>query len=155
MMQAMLITKVREAVKLESAVSPVSYTHLDEPTNHLDIASVEWLEDFLRAYHGAFLVISHDRYFLDRITDRIFDMENGKLALYRGNYTAFLQQKEENNIALQRKYDNTKREIARLEGVVAQQRQWNLSLIHISKPSREPRCILSFCGSPTLRKEKP
>lgn len=98
---------------------------LDEPTNHLDIASVEWLEDFLRAYHGAFLVISHDRYFLDRITDRTFDMENGKLALYRGNYTAFLQQKEENNLALQRKYDNTKREIARLEGVVAQQRQWN------------------------------
>ena len=98
---------------------------LDEPTNHLDIASVEWLEDFLRSYHGAFLVISHDRYFLDRITTRTFEMENGRLSLYKGNYTAYLAQKEENNLALRRKYDNTKREIARLEGIVAQQRQWN------------------------------
>ena len=98
---------------------------LDEPTNHLDIASVEWLEDFLRAYHGAFLVISHDRYFLDRITQRVFEMENGHLTAYKGNYTAFLSQKEENRLAMQRKYDNTKREITRLEGIVAQQRQWN------------------------------
>lgn len=98
---------------------------LDEPTNHLDIASVEWLEDFLRAYHGAFLVISHDRYFLDRITQRTFEMENGHLTTYKGNYTSFLAQKEETRLAMQRKYDNTKREITRLEGVVAQQRQWN------------------------------
>ena len=98
---------------------------LDEPTNHLDIAGVEWLEDFLRAYHGAFLVISHDRYFLDRITQRTFEMENGHLTTYKGNYTSFLAQKEETRLAMQRKYDNTKREITRLEGVVAQQRQWN------------------------------
>lgn len=98
---------------------------LDEPTNHLDIASVEWLEDFLRAYHGAILVISHDRYFLDRITQRTFEMENGHLTTYKGNYTSFLAQKEETRLAMQRKYDNTKREITRLEGVVAQQRQWN------------------------------
>ena len=98
---------------------------LDEPTNHLDIASVEWLEDFLRAYHRAFLVISHDRYFLDRITQRTFEMENGHLTTYKGNYTSFLAQKEETRLAMQRKYDNTKREITRLEGVVAQQRQWN------------------------------
>ena len=98
---------------------------LDEPTNHLDIASVEWLEDFLRAYHGAFLVISHDRYFLDRITQRTFEMENGHLTTYKGNYTSFLAQKEVSRLAMQRKYDNTKREITRLEGVVAQQRQWN------------------------------
>ena len=57
---------------------------LDEPTNHLDIPSVEWLEDFLRAYSGAFIVISHDRYFLDRITNRTFEMENHKLTLYKG-----------------------------------------------------------------------
>lgn len=98
---------------------------LDEPTNHLDIASVEWLEDFLRSYSGSFIVISHDRYFLDRITNRTFEMENHKLTLYKGNYTNYLQQKEENNLALQRKYDNTTREIHRIEGIVAQQRQWN------------------------------
>ena len=98
---------------------------LDEPTNHLDIASVEWLEDFLRAYSGAFIVISHDRYFLDRITNRTFEMENHKLTLYKGNYTNYLRQKEEDSLAVQRKYENTTREIHRLEGVVAQQRQWN------------------------------
>lgn len=98
---------------------------LDEPTNHLDISSVEWLEDFLRSYEGAFIVISHDRYFLDRITNRTFEMSNGRLTPYKGNYTTYLAQKEENNLSLQRKFDNTKREITRLEGIVVQQRQWN------------------------------
>lgn len=98
---------------------------LDEPTNHLDIGSVEWLEDFLRSYNGSFVVISHDRYFLDKITNRTFEMENGRLTLYKGNYTAYLAQKEENHLATQRKYDNTQKEIKRIEGIVAQQRQWN------------------------------
>ncbi len=98
---------------------------LDEPTNHLDIASVEWLEDFLRSYNGSFIVISHDRYFLDKVTNRTFEMENGRLTLYKGNYTAYLAQKEENHLAAQRKYDNTQKEIKRIEGIVAQQRQWN------------------------------
>lgn len=98
---------------------------LDEPTNHLDIASVEWLEDFLRAYNGAYVVISHDRYFLDRTTGRTFEIENHRLTVYKGNYSTYLMLKEENNVAAQRKYDNTQREIKRLEGVVAQQRQWN------------------------------
>ncbi|MBE6822455.1 MAG: ABC-F type ribosomal protection protein [Ruminococcaceae bacterium] len=98
---------------------------LDEPTNHLDISSVEWLEDFLRSYNGAYIVISHDRYFLDRTTNRTFEMENQRLTLYKGNYTAYLSQKEENHLAAQRKYDNTQKEIKRLEGVVTQLRQWN------------------------------
>lgn len=98
---------------------------LDEPTNHLDISSVEWLEDFLRSYAGAFLVISHDRYFLDRVTNRTFEMENHRLTLYKGNYSTYLAQKDENNLAAQRKYDNTQKEIKRIEGIVAQQRQWN------------------------------
>lgn len=98
---------------------------LDEPTNHLDIASVEWLEDFLRSFTGSFVVISHDRYFLDKITNRTFEMENHKLTLYKGNYTTYLAQKEENNLSAKRKYDNTQKEIKRLEGIVTQQRQWN------------------------------
>ena len=81
---------------------------LDEPTNHLDIASVEWLEDFLRCYNGAFLVISHDRYFLDRITTRTFEMEHGKLFLYKGNYSASLTQKEERQLTAQREYESSK-----------------------------------------------
>lgn len=98
---------------------------LDEPTNHLDIASVEWLEDFLRSYGGAFIVISHDRYFLDRITNRTFEMEGHRLTLYKGNYSVYLSQKAENHLTAQRKYDNTRKEIKRLEGIVTQQRQWN------------------------------
>ena len=97
----------------------------DEPTNHLDITSVEWLEDFLRTYNGSFIVISHDRYFLDKITNRTFEMENHRLTLYKGNYSAYLSQKDENNLAIQRKFDNTQKEIKRIEGIVAQQRQWN------------------------------
>ncbi len=98
---------------------------LDEPTNHLDISSVEWLEDFLRSYNGAYLVISHDRYFLDRITNRTFELENHRLTLYKGNYSSYLSQKSENDLTAQRKYDNTRKEIKRIEGIVAQQRQWN------------------------------
>lgn len=98
---------------------------LDEPTNHLDISSVEWLEDYLKSFNGAFLVISHDRYFLDRITTRTFEMENHHLTVYKGGYTAYLTQKEEAELTARRVYDNTMKEITRLEGVVAQQRQWN------------------------------
>ncbi len=98
---------------------------LDEPTNHLDITSVEWLEDFLKGSKGAFIVISHDRYFLDRVTNRTAELENHHLTVYNGNYTRSLALKEEAKIAAQRRYSNTRKEIARLEGVVAQQRQWN------------------------------
>ena len=98
---------------------------LDEPTNHLDIKSVEWLEDFLRSYPGAYIVISHDRYFLDRITTRTFEMENGKMTVYKGGYTQYLAQKEENDLAARRKYENTKKELQRLDGIITQQRQWN------------------------------
>lgn len=98
---------------------------LDEPTNHLDIRSVEWLEDFLKGYNGAYLVISHDRYFLDKVTNRTFELENHHLTLYKGNYTTYLTLKAESRLAAERLYENTKKEISRLEGVVAQQRQWN------------------------------
>lgn len=98
---------------------------LDEPTNHLDIQSVEWLEDFLRGWNGAFVVISHDRYFLDRLCARTFEMAHGRLTCYKGNYTAYLEQKELHDLTVERRYENTRREIRRLEGIVAQQRQWN------------------------------
>lgn len=98
---------------------------LDEPTNHLDIASVEWLEDFLKNYKGAFLVISHDRYFLDRVTGKTFSMENGKLYTGTGNYSTFIKQREIDKLTEERNYENVTREIKRLEGIVEQQRRWN------------------------------
>jgi len=69
---------------------------LDEPTNHLDIESIKWLEKYLKNYKGAFIVISHDRYFLDNITNRIIELDNKKLVSYSGNYTFYEQEKARN-----------------------------------------------------------
>lgn len=98
---------------------------LDEPTNHLDIASVEWLEDFLRSFKGAYIVISHDRYFLDRVTNKTFELENTKLTMYGGNYSYYIDKKAENREIAIRHFENTQREIKRIEGIVEQQRRWN------------------------------
>ncbi len=98
---------------------------LDEPTNHLDIQSVEWLEDFLASFKGAVIVISHDRYFLDKVTNRTFSMESGKLYSQNGNYSFFASQREIEKLTEKRNYDNTLKEIDRLEKIVEQQRRWN------------------------------
>jgi len=98
---------------------------LDEPTNHLDIASVEWLENFLANYKGAFIVISHDRYFLDKVTNRTFELEYQQLTAFDGNYTRYLKLKEENEKYIERRYENTMREIKRIEGIIEQQKRWN------------------------------
>ncbi|MBR2175994.1 MAG: ABC-F family ATP-binding cassette domain-containing protein [Clostridia bacterium] len=98
---------------------------LDEPTNHLDTAAVEWLENYLTDSKCSFMVISHDRYFLDKTTNRTFELENRKMTRYNGNYTAYLPQKQEHELSMQRAYDNTIKEIERLEGIVEQQRRWN------------------------------
>jgi ATPase subunit of ABC transporter with duplicated ATPase domains len=66
---------------------------LDEPTNHLDIEAVQWLEEYLRSYRGAVLLVSHDRYFLDRVVTRIFEIEHQTLQTFRGNYSAYVLQK--------------------------------------------------------------
>lgn len=98
---------------------------LDEPTNHLDIKSVEWLESFLKNYNGAVFVISHDRYFLDKITDKTVELEGRKVRCYKGNYSEFLVKKKAEQKAIEDKYECDIKEIERLEGIVAQQRQWN------------------------------
>lgn len=98
---------------------------LDEPTNHLDIKSVEWLESFLKNYNGAVFVISHDRYFLDKITNKTVELESKKIRCFKGNYSEFLVKKKAEQKAIEDKYDCDMKEIERLEGIVAQQRQWN------------------------------
>ncbi len=97
---------------------------LDEPTNYLDIDSVEWLEGFLSGYKGAFIVISHDRFFLDKITNKTFEIENTHFRSYDGNYSAYMAQREIDRLTEQRNYDYATREIHRLEEVVEQQRRW-------------------------------
>jgi len=98
---------------------------LDEPTNHLDIEAIEWLEDFLRNYSGAFIVISHDRYFLDRVTTKTMEIERGRVTLVSMPYTRYIEHKEGEEEYTLRRYENTMREIRRIEGIVKQQRQWN------------------------------
>ena len=98
---------------------------LDEPTNHLDIHSVEWLEDFIASFKGSVIIISHDRYFLDKVTNKTVQIENGKGSTYKGNYSDFIIKKEAMQRAVEDKYRSDMQEIERLEGIVAQQRQWN------------------------------
>ena len=98
---------------------------LDEPTNHLDIASVAWLEGFLRDFKGAAIIISHDRYFLDAVTDKTVEIEHGKCMTYKGSYSEFIKKKQAYEKALQSKYDNDMKEIRRIEGIIEQQKRWN------------------------------
>jgi ATP-binding cassette, subfamily F, member 3 len=88
---------------------------LDEPTNHLDVSAVEWLEEFLASYRSAYVIISHDRYFLDRACTRIVEIENGKAVSYTGNYSAFLVEREERREAQMRAYENQRQLIAKTE----------------------------------------
>jgi ATP-binding cassette subfamily F protein 3 len=88
---------------------------LDEPTNHLDVAGVEWLEEYLSGYGSAYVIISHDRYFLDRSCRRIVEVENGKAVSYNGNYSAFLVEREERREAQRRAYENQQHLIAKTE----------------------------------------
>jgi len=88
---------------------------LDEPTNHLDVNAVEWLEEFLQEYQSAYVIISHDRYFLDRCCRRIVELENGRASNYTGNYSDYLVEREERREAQQRAYDNQQHLIAKTE----------------------------------------
>lgn len=110
---------------------------LDEPTNHLDITACEWLEKFLTEYKGAYIVISHDRYFLDKVTDTTFEMENRTLREYKGNYTRYLELKAEARETQQRVYDRTVKEINRIEGIVEQQKRWGQEHNFITAASKQ------------------
>jgi ATP-binding cassette subfamily F protein 3 len=88
---------------------------LDEPTNHLDVTAVEWLEEFLQSYSSAYVVISHDRYFLDRACRRIIELENGRASSYTGNYSDYLTEREIRREAQQRAYDSQQQLISKTE----------------------------------------
>ncbi|MCI5579138.1 MAG: ABC-F family ATP-binding cassette domain-containing protein [Oscillospiraceae bacterium] len=110
---------------------------LDEPTNHLDIQSVEWLEHFLSDYRGAYIVISHDRYFLDKVTERTLELENRHIHDYKGNYTRYLELKAEDLERRQKVYDSTVKEIKRIEGIIDQQKRWNQAHNYVTIASKQ------------------
>ena len=98
---------------------------LDEPTNHLDIGSIQWLEKVLKRYDGAVLLVSHDRYFLDKIVTKIIDLERGKARMYQGNYTAYVEKKKMIREAERKAYENQQAEIKHQEAVIEKLKQFN------------------------------
>ncbi|MBE6578012.1 MAG: ABC-F family ATP-binding cassette domain-containing protein [Ruminococcaceae bacterium] len=109
---------------------------LDEPTNHLDMETLTWLESFLAAYKKCVLVISHDRYFLDRVTNKTLLIEHNKAKLYNGNYTKSAEQRKVDREIQERHYKNQQKEIERQEAYIAQQRAWNRERNIIAAESR-------------------
>ena len=112
---------------------------LDEPTNHLDIGTLKWLEQYLSAYKGTVMIVSHDRYFLDRTVNRIFEVENHKVYCYEGNYTAFAAKKSQRRETELRAYNNQQREIARQEEMIRRMKQHNTEKLVKRAQSREKR----------------
>ena len=98
---------------------------LDEPTNHLDLASITWLEGFLRGYKGAVVLVSHDRYFLDRIVTKVIEIFMHQVRMYTGNYSQYSKKKAEIRAAQMKQYLNQQREIARQEEVIARLKSFN------------------------------
>ena len=110
---------------------------LDEPTNHLDISAVEWLEEYLLAYRGAFLVVSHDRYFLDKVTRKTIEIENGHLIYTQGSYSVHIERKTDQRLLTRRHYEQQLREIRRIEAIIAQQRRWNQERNYVTIASKQ------------------
>ncbi|MBR2018959.1 MAG: ABC-F family ATP-binding cassette domain-containing protein [Clostridia bacterium] len=110
---------------------------LDEPTNHLDIATLAWLESFLISYPKCVMVISHDRYFLDRVTNKTLAIEHHRAKLYDGGYTKSMEQRRIDREIAERHWKNQQKEIARQEAYIAQQRAWNRERNIIAAESRQ------------------
>ncbi|MDD6527355.1 MAG: ABC-F family ATP-binding cassette domain-containing protein [Oscillospiraceae bacterium] len=110
---------------------------LDEPTNHLDIKSVNWLENWLCDFSGSFIVISHDRYFLNKVTNRTFELERGHFYQSDGNYSRYAVLKQERQKSEQRRYDNTMNEVHRIEGIIEQQKRFNRERNYITIASKQ------------------
>ena len=110
---------------------------LDEPTNHLDISAVNWLEGFIKDYKGTVLVVSHDRYFLDEVTNKTIEIEHGKSRMYIGSYTEFIEKKQKILEEERARYEQQMKEIRRIEGIVEQQKRWGVAHNFITAASKQ------------------
>lgn len=110
---------------------------LDEPTNHLDVDTLYWLEDYLASFRSTIIVISHDRYFLDKVATKILDIENGKGKLYNGNYSSYVTQKAKDREIQQHHYENQQKEIKRIEDFITLQHKWNREHNIVAAESRQ------------------
>ncbi len=128
---------------------------LDEPTNHLDLGMLEWLETYLSSYKGTLIVVSHDRYFLDRIVNRIFDMNEGTLDSYTGNYSEFLAKKAERMEIQMREYEKQQAEIAKQEEIIRRFKQHGTEHLTKRARSREKRlAMMELLDKPKIRQSK-
>ncbi len=128
--------RTRLALAVELSREP-DILMLDEPTNHLDIATLSWLEGFLVSYPKCVMVISHDRYFLDRVTNKTLAIEHHRAKLYNGGYTKSMEQRRIDREIAERHWKNQQKEIARQEAYIAQQRAWNRERNIIAAESRQ------------------
>ena len=128
---------------------------LDEPTNHLDLHMLAWLEGYLEGYRGTIIVVSHDRYFLDRVTNRIFDLTDGTLDSYKGNYSEFTVKRRERYETLLREYQKQQAEIARQEEMIRRFKQHGTEHLTKRAKSREKRlAMLDTIERPLLKQDK-
>lgn len=128
---------------------------LDEPTNHLDLGMLEWLETYLSSYKGTLIVVSHDRYFLDRIVNRLFDMNEGTLDSYTGNYSEFLAKKAERMEIQMREYEKQQAEIAKQEEIIRRFKQHGTEHLTKRARSREKRlAMMELLDKPKIRQSK-
>ena len=128
--------KTRLALAIQLCREP-DILMLDEPTNHLDIETLGWLENYLVQYKKCVMVVSHDRYFLDRVTNKTLAIEHHKAKLYNGNYTRSMEQRRIDREIYEKHYREQQKEIARQEAYIAQQRQWNRERNIIAAESRQ------------------
>ena len=98
---------------------------LDEPTNHLDLSSIEWLENYLANYKGSVLIVSHDRYFLDRIAEKVIEIDHGTITVFSGNYSDYAKKKEQLRNNLRKQYENYERTVKHQEAVIEKLRSFN------------------------------
>lgn len=129
--------QIAKAMLCRAILKKADLLLLDEPTNNLDVAAISYLQEFLSGYKGAFLLVSHDRAFLDAVTNRIFELENGHLTESRGNYTRHMELKLNEREAALRRYQRTMKEIKRIEGIIVQQRRWNQERNYVTIASKE------------------
>ena len=128
--------RTRLALAVELSREP-DILMLDEPTNHLDIETLAWLEGFLISYPKCVMIVSHDRYFLDKVTNKTLSIEHHRAKLYNGGYTKSMEQRRLDREIAERHWKNQQREIARQEAYIAQQRAWNRERNIIAAESRQ------------------
>ncbi|MDO4572908.1 MAG: ABC-F family ATP-binding cassette domain-containing protein [Clostridia bacterium] len=129
--------QMRKAALARALLSGADLLLLDEPTNHLDIAAIEWLESALRDYRGACVVVSHDRYFLDAVTTRTFELKNGRMHTANLPYSRYVELKLDRREIEWRHYRRSLREIKRIEGIIEQQRRWNQARNYVTIASKQ------------------